>query len=340
MKTGEKLNVLYLTPYYYSKRGNATTAKRMKEYLNKAGVTVNVFAFEEETGFGQQYLEQADIVHALHVRRTADWLNSNEISIQKPFLLTTGGTDINVDLKEQQKKDSMAQLLADAAALTVFTEDGKEKAVQDFPFLRGKIHVIPQAVNIPLAKQHTNLALPNGFPNILLPAGLRPVKDVLYMLDELDEKKKSYPNIRFVLIGEPLNKEIEQQVVHETSKRPWFTYYPPVEPEEMHILYKWADAVVNTSESEGQPVSLLEGMTEGVPALARNNPGNQSVVQPGCNGYLFSSPDQFSSQFEQLFSNSELYQKLSEQARDYVLTYHHPAEEAKRYMELYRNILE
>ncbi|SDH53036.1 glycosyltransferase [Alteribacillus bidgolensis] len=340
MKTGETLNVLYLTPYYYSKRGNATTAKRMKEYLNKAGVTVNVFAFKEETASAEPYLEQADIVHALHVRKTAEWLTSNEIFIQKPFLLTTGGTDINIDLKEKQKKDSMAHLLEDAAALTVFTEDGKEKAVQDFPFLRGKTHVIPQAVNIPLPKQQTNLELPDGFPNILLPAGLRPVKDVLYVLDELDEKKKSYPNLRFMLIGEPLNKEIEQQVLHESSKRPWFTYHPPVEPEEMHILYKWADAVVNTSESEGQPVSLLEGMTEGVPALARNNPGNKSVVQPGCNGYLFSSPGQFSRQFEQLFSNDQLYQKLSEQARDYVLTYHHPVEEAKRYIELYKNILE
>ncbi|MFB4164172.1 glycosyltransferase [Alteribacillus sp. JSM 102045] len=340
MKEKKTLNILYLTPYFSSKRGNATTAKRMQEYLKKAGLKVNVFAFDEEAGSIEGYLAQVDIVHALHVRRTAEWLSSTGISIQKPFIITTGGTDINVDLKEKHKKNRMQKLLEKADALTVFTKDGKEKVLRHFPQFSEKVQVIPQAVPLPITNKEVQFSLPAGSPNILLPAGLRPVKDVLYVLKELDELKQIFCNLEFVLIGEALDEDVEMQVIRAAKQRPWFTYLPPVEQEEMHALYDWADAVINTSQSEGQPVSLLEGMSEGVPVLARNNPGNQSVIKHSYNGYLFSSPEEFFKLFYQLFSHQNLYKRLSEQARDYVFTHHHPEEEADKYIRLYKKILQ
>ncbi|SDH01359.1 Glycosyl transferases group 1 [Alteribacillus persepolensis] len=339
MKIDKKQHVLYLTPYYDSKRGNATTAKRMKEHLQQTGITVRVFAYEEQTDSIEPYIDEADIVHALHVRRTAEWLNENGIEITKPFVLTTGGTDINIDVNDYNKKRQMDVLLKKADALTVFTEDGKTRVLHDFPFLEEKTYVIPQAVKQPaLTKGSSPVPLPEGYPAVLLPAGLRPVKDVLFILEQLRELTLIFPRLQFILIGEALDDEVHKEVRAASAQIPWFTYLPPVESEEMHHLYRWADVVLNTSVSEGQPISLLEGMAEHVPALARNNAGNRSVVQHGYNGYLFHSTSDFIKQFQKLFASKNAYNKFCEQAYIYVKTHHHPKEEALRYKRLYEAI--
>ncbi|WP_246031619.1 glycosyltransferase family 4 protein [Salibacterium salarium] len=335
----ESLSILYLTPYFHSKRGNATTTKRMKQYLEKAGHVVNVFAFEEEDSPIADLIEQADIIHALHVRRTAEYIASIDITLDKPLVLTTGGTDINIDLNDVDKKRQMENFLNNAGALTVFTKDGKDKVLTDFPWLQDRVYVIPQAVAMGDKRTPAPYPLPKGFPNLLLPAGLRAVKDVLFVIEELDKQVQVYPDLQFLLIGEALDEDIEQQVIEACRSRTWFHYKEPVDSQQMTALYQWSDVVINTSQSEGQPMSLLEGMAVGVPALARINPGNESVMISGYNGYLFSSDTDFSRQLQQLLQDTEHYKEVAEKAIDYVQTYHNPQEEADRYISLYHSLL-
>lgn len=51
-------------------------------------------------------------------------------------------------------------------------------------------------------------------------------------------------------------------------------------------------ALVNCSESEGQCNALLEAMHAGVPVLARDNPGNASIIQHGVTGWLWHDIDE------------------------------------------------
>ncbi|MGY4689922.1 glycosyltransferase [Salibacterium sp. K-3] len=335
----DTLTILYLTPYYHSKRGNATTAKRMKTYLEKAGHEVVVYPFEEEEGRLEEQLDQTDIVHALHVRRTAEFLESNNLSIHQPLVLTSGGTDINIDLQDTVKKSYMEQFLERAGALAVFTGDAKEKVLWDFPWLRDRVTVIPQGAAIPETPAEVDPQLPPGSPKILLPAGMRPVKDVLYVCSALEENRALFPELRFLLVGEVLDENVNSQVKNAEAAYSWFSSHRPVENENMAAFYQWADIVVNTSISEGQPMSLLEGMFYGVPALARKNPGNESVIEPGKNGFLFSSPDEFVQQLRAVTEDVRRYRQMAEEAAEYVQKRHHPEEEATRYIALYRTLL-
>ncbi len=333
--------VLYLTPYYRSRRGNATTAKRMQKHLIEAGANVRVYAYEEEEDDPiQKAIEKADLVHALHVKRTAAWLRNADVTLTKPLILTSGGTDINVDLYDNRKKQTMEKLLKQAEALTVFTEDARDKVLQQFPDMTNKIHVIPQSVAIPEFENDARFHLPEGTPKILLPAGLRPVKDVLYAVEAVDRLRSVYPDIQFLLVGEVLDSEVENAVREMEKRHDWFTYHKPVAPEQMIHLYQWADVVLNTSQSEGQPISLLEGMAAGKPALARDIPGNRSVVQHGYNGYLFSTPSRFAAQLVNLIENKDRYKRLARQAVVSVREQHNPAHEAAAYLQLYNKIAE
>jgi glycosyltransferase involved in cell wall biosynthesis len=64
----------------------------------------------------------------------------------------------------------------------------------------------------------------------------------------------------------------------------WLGWQPK---EAVPALYRSADALVNPSQYEGMPNSVLEAMASGLPILASDVPGNRSVVVPGDTGILF-----------------------------------------------------
>merc|ERR1711959_708815 len=59
---------------------------------------------------------------------------------------------------------------------------------------------------------------------------------------------------------------------------------------ELHAAMLAADAVLNTSISEGMCNSLLEAMLLGTPVIARNNLGNAALISDGVTGLLFDTP--------------------------------------------------
>ncbi|SFP98841.1 glycosyltransferase [Salibacterium halotolerans] len=335
----DPLCILYLTPYYYTARGNAATAGRMKTYLEKAGHEVMVYAFEEEDSPLDEKLERADIVHALHARRAAEFVEAHRLRIRKPLVVTSGGTDINIDLQDAVKKQNMEQFLADAGAVTVFTGDAEQKIVESFPRLSSKVTVIPQGVDIPPEKPEAVPVLPEGSPKLLLPAGLRPVKDVLYVCSALQKNLSRFPDLQLLVLGEEMDEQVKKEVEQAEQELSWFFRYPPVKRKDMSGFYQWADVVLNTSVSEGQPMSLLEGMMHGVPALARKNGGSESVIAHGRNGWLFSTPQEFVEILDMLMRDTSLYRQAAGEAEKYAARYHCPEEEAAEYTFLYDSLL-
>ncbi|MBD0833812.1 glycosyltransferase [Aestuariibaculum suncheonense] len=75
---------------------------------------------------------------------------------------------------------------------------------------------------------------------------------------------------------------------------------------------------LSTSRHEGLPLSLLEAESSGVPIVATNVVGNNEVVTEGYNGFLFDSnnPQKAASKIEQLYFDSSLYLKISQNARE------------------------
>jgi glycosyltransferase involved in cell wall biosynthesis len=332
------LNIFFFTPYYHQNRGNATTAKRIEYGLSCEDVIVHVFAYEEEpfTLEVQKQMENADVVHILQFARFSKWSEKHNVSLEKPYIITSGGTDINHSLEENEKR--YLPLLNSAKAITVFTDEAKNKLVDGHGFNEKHIHVIPQSVYLPDKCEflHEPLKLPIGVPRILLPAGLRPVKDVLYAVPAILQLKDDFPKIAFLILGANLDTTVYNLVNEAAENYDWLHYLSEVDLSLMKDVYTWADVVINTSISEGQPTSLLEAMNEHKPVIVKDNTGNASIIRNGYNGLLFQNSEQLYESLKLLLSNKEYYDQLTQNGYQTVVKNHTIEKEINSYMILYR----
>lgn len=340
----EALALTFLTPFYDQGRGNATTAKRIVTGLKlKHQIRTNVVAYDEQlfTADLVEQMEKSQILHALHIRRFAEWLEKNKVDIKIPYLITSGGTDVNIDIFIPEYKAQIGNVLKNAAAITVYSEDAKQKLLDVFGNLNEKIYIIKQSVWFPqLAEVAANktLKLSGTGPKIVLPAGLRQVKDVLFVLPALIKLKEHFPTLTFTIIGASIEESVLKAVKRTIEKYPWITYYEEVPLGQMISIYEQSDIVINSSFSEGQSSAILEAMLIGKPVLARNNGGNRSIVRHRETGFLFEDVNQVYDQLSELLSNCTLYEQIASQGREYVRKNHTLEEEINTYMRLYEQI--
>lgn len=239
-------------------------------------------------------MEGCTLLHMLHFSRFARWMARTGYSPGRPYVITNGGTDINHRLSESNDAEPMKRFIRDAEAVVVFTEDGKRKCNAVPGLAPEKVHVNPQSVWFPESTNRHRLEdAPRGYPKCLLPAGLRPVKDVLFLLNALEDLQGAYERMQFVIVGSVLDEGVYEQVLEAERRYHWFHFAGEVPFEKMWAWYDWADIVLNTSISEGQSSALLEAMGLGKLVMARTNPGNESVVSDGHTGFLYRDGTEF-----------------------------------------------
>ncbi len=169
----------------------------------------------------------------------------------------------------------------------------------------GRTRVVPQGVNLPTDEEpvhltegdaedanapapppppppplHEACGVPSTTPVFLLPAGLRPVKDVLWAIDAIDAIGASSNSDPFVLaiLGPSLDDEYRDTVIERLKTSKHAVLIPPVDRAHTVGYMRAASAVVNTSKSEGQSGAILEAAAAGVPIIARDIPGNRTLL--------------------------------------------------------------
>lgn len=251
-------------------------------------------------------LRESEWVHVLHITRFSQWVVEQNCSIEQPFILTMGGTDVHVDLIAKGWDQATRQIIDQASALVCFSEEARRMVVDVNPDWESKVRVIPQGVVAPKmshdVQERTGDNLINAVAksrkddetyNILFPAGLRPVKDVLHLLQAWIQLQQEITHLRVKIVGESLDEDVHQQVLKACQTYSFLEYCPAVPFVEMGDLYEQADLVINTSVAEGQPIAICEAMAVGIPVIARDNAGNRAVVHHGQTGYIYHTPADF-----------------------------------------------
>ena len=100
-----------------------------------------------------------------------------------------------------------------------------------------------------------------------------------------------------------------------------------------------ASAVLNSSNSECTPNSLLEAMKIGTPVIARDIPGVRSIVKNGETGMLYTTPEEFITICERVLSDPSLVSELTQNARSYIDNNHSLEAEAENYKKLLEELL-
>jgi glycosyltransferase involved in cell wall biosynthesis len=101
-------------------------------------------------------------------------------------------------------------------------------------------------------------------------------------------------------------------------------------------VYQSCDCFVNPSLYEGMPNTVLEAMACGLPVIASNVPGNNSVVEDEQTGYLFglTEPDGLSRALERLIHDPRLAARLGASGRTRAVDNFTWSETAKDYLAL------
>lgn len=146
------------------------------------------------------------------------------------------------------------------------------------------------------------------------------VKRIHLIIDALSQIKDL--NIEWTHYGDgPLLLELKERAQNQLGDNISFRFEGFVQNEELLKKYSQQHITffVNVSESEGLPVSIMEIMSFGIPAIATNVGGTSEIVSDGRNGFLLDkdvSSSQLSDMLRYCFCLDELkYKALRKEAR-------------------------
>ena len=276
----------------------------LEQYLDAADVAVVGVLHAFKCG---DVLDQlADIKR----RRGADFV---------PTVLVLGGTDVNVDAGDKadvltrrahavDKVVSFSASMIAAAPPGSLPSDGRTAVVPQGVSLPEEAKGVPSVEEVPSGgfeeegfeeegfdvaddapspppplPLHEACGVPTSTPVFLLPAGLRPVKDVLWAVDAIDDavgagSANASPPFVLAIVGPSLDDKYRDAVVERLGRSTNVVLIPPVDRAHTVGYMRAATAVVNTSKSEGQSGALLEAAAAGVPIIARDIPGNRALL--------------------------------------------------------------
>ena len=275
----------------------------LEQYLDAADVAVVGVLHAFKCG---DVLDQlADIKR----RRGADFI---------PTVLVLGGTDVNVDAGDKadvltrrahavDKVVSFSASMIAAAPPGSLPSDGRTAVVPQGVSLPEEAKGVPSVEEVPSGgfeeegfeeegfdvaddapspppplPLHEACGVPTSMPVFLLPAGLRPVKDMLWAVDAIDAvgagSANASPPFVLAIVGPSLDDKYRDAVVERLGRSKNVVLIPPVDRAHTVGYMRAATAVVNTSKSEGQSGALLEAAAAGVPIIARDIPGNRALL--------------------------------------------------------------
>ncbi|KAH9255355.1 hypothetical protein BASA81_006474 [Batrachochytrium salamandrivorans] len=258
--------------------GNQSTALRFRAHLVSFGWRVVLVNSNSVKDFGKVCeFWGVDFVLAIHAFRAGRFLLSCKPAL--PFVIVLGGTDMN-EVNPPPVLEVVRNVLLQAKSVVAFTASLYAKAAAILGNAN-KICIIPQSVLLPQAAT----LLPHGSrpwldtssPVLLLPLGVRPVKDPLFLIDAVQQY---LPQIRMLICGPEVDFDLTAQLKRAIANSRNVFYIGPLFRTELFQAMLYSQFVVNSSISEGQSNTLLEAMSTGTAlVVARNNEGNRSVVE-------------------------------------------------------------
>lgn len=321
-------------------RGNITSVQRIARHLQAHGLQTCQIALDaSDLSLRLQNLVSTPLtlLHGFHAFHTGPLTRSTAHHLGLPYLITLTGSDLfDPALRDHTET---RQALHDAAAVTCFDPIVAELALQAFPEISAKLHVIPQGVE-PF-HDTTPAEKPSDSFVILLPAALRPVKGIDSAIEQLTPLALEQPHLQLWIAGGELDGHYAATVHAQAAKLPWVKLLGEVSHQAMGALYAAADLVLNSSQFEGGMANaLLEAMVMGKPVLARDVPGNRSLIRDKETGWLFQDGDEVRRLIRQLMADPTLRDTVARQAQQHVLAQYSPQREADLLAQLYRSLLD
>jgi glycosyltransferase involved in cell wall biosynthesis len=290
---------------------------------------------------------QPDVIHTHRIKENILGCVAARLNGNIPTLRTSHGASEHAPSWKQLPKRFIHWLNVICGrylqqAIIAVSEELAEKLKLDFPAY--KIHVIENGIDVEeilkdvtskSSDQQTD-AFKIGFAGRLVPVKRVDIiiKTARYMLDYFPEIK----TIFYIYGGGPQQEELE--ILSHKLKTDEIVF---IEGHSEDILKKVQalDALLITSDHEGLPMVLLEGMILGTPIIAHAVGGIPYTLNQGNCGILISDnkPSNYAHAIKQLAESPKKFLKITQLAKQRVLEKYTANANAQAYYLQYRSLL-
>ncbi len=225
--------------------------------------------------------------------RSCDWLKTNQMLgswsavlakrlYGKKLLLRTGYTEslssIGKDFFKRRMVDLIERIAYRNADISIVTSEHQKEYITK-RYRAHDIRVIPNGIDTMLFRPLDRKTAKEKL-TFLFVGRLHLEKNLLALLEAM----KDIPDIRLRIVGKgPLEKDVRISAERNGID---LELIPSVPNTELPAIYNDADIYIQPSLYEGNPKTILEAMSCGLPIIATDVPGINSVIRHGKNGYL------------------------------------------------------
>jgi glycosyltransferase involved in cell wall biosynthesis len=299
------MHLLIVLPKQQVATGNFVTARRLQVGLQNFGVTVDLLAIApEESALLAIEVERTrpDQLLLLHAWRCGlPWLICSPAPSCPTTVLLTG-TDINQGIDDSVQGGVIHTVLQNADGIVSQNRLTVDTLQALAPLWINRLHYIPAGVL--LGQTPYSLRRTHGISKecrlFLHPAGIRPVKANLELLELCAPLAEINPDFAIAFCGPELDPDYSKQFLTAVDQRAWAYYLGTIPSDAMPSALAEADLILNHSLSEGMSNALIEALAVGRPVLARDIPGNAAILTAE---ELYSSDEEFLERAQQLLSS-------------------------------------
>jgi len=261
-----------------------------------------------------------DLIHAHFIAKYGFHLPSGN---KYPTIVSAWGSDILIlPQKSRLIYFYTKKILNRADLVYAVSYDICNHIIDDFGIEEKKVCYLPFGVDTSVFHPRSiDKSFTNTHVNIFSNRGFDLVYDMDTLVKGFEQAYSQNNDLRLTLKGEgPLKKDIiglvEKNGLKDVVKFQGRTGYS-----EVSLDYRKYDLFVNTSISDGTPVTLLEAMSSGLTVISTNVGGIPEWVNDGVNGVLIppKRPDILAEKILELASDSDLRGKISTNARTTVV---------------------
>ena len=287
----------------------------------------------------QQYRLDLFHVHYAIPHSTAAFLSKQMTGT--PYVVTLHGSDVTILGSDPSYLPVNTHSVESADAITAVSSF-MAKIAHERLGIEQEITIIPNLVDVDVFTQAPREIIERNMKRdivVIHVSNFRPVKRVQDLIYAMSIVAKEVDGARLVLVGDgPDRYRIERLVeTLDLRRHVHLTGYRSDVPN----LLRCSDVLVLPSETESAPLTLLEGLSCGLPVVATRVGGIPEIVENNVNGFLVppKHPEAIAEKILELNSDKELRARLGKAARMTVLERYTAEKVVPLYEEVYNKVL-
>jgi glycosyltransferase involved in cell wall biosynthesis len=183
------------------------------------------------------------------------------------------------------------------------------------------INIIPSPLREIFTETHVVKKQQNPFFELLLVTRFVPEKNIPFVFEVM---KLLPDNYRLTLAGYGNDYEKLQKLAYDVFKfcpsRVQFIHKP--DEKQLLQLYRTVDLFIFPSKTDTQGIVLAESMSQGVPVIAIDGPGQQDIIVDGVNGFIIKDAADAAEKITAIADDQALHNRLIVGAQKTAQKYH------------------